>query len=193
VRAPIAGVIAEVSATPGSNVNQGDRLFRIVAVDRVYVAANVPEAEIPRLAHLNGAEIEILGIPERLSVGRVVAKASVIDPKARTLSVIFEVANPTRTLAIGQAVFVRLFLAGRVDAVTVPESAVVDDGGRPVLFVQKDGEAFVRRPVKLGIRERGVVQIAEGLRPGERVVTKGAYLIRLAALSSQIPAHGHVH
>lgn len=193
VRAPIAGVIAEVSATPGSNVNQGDRLFRIVAVDRVCVAANVPEAEIPRLAHLNGAEIEILSIPERLSVGRVVAKASVIDPKARTLSVIFEVANPTRTLAIGQAVFVRLFLAGRVDAVTVPESAVVDDGGRPVLFVQKDGEAFVRRPVKLGIRERGVVQIAEGLRPGERVVTKGAYLIRLAALSSQIPAHGHVH
>jgi len=75
----------------------------------------------------------------------------------------------------------------------VPESAIVDDGGRPVVFIQREGEAFVRRPVKLGIREGNLVQIAEGLQGGERIVTKGAYLIRLAALSSQIPAHGHVH
>jgi len=193
VRAPIAGVIAEASASPGSNVNQGDRLFRIVAVDRVYVAADVPEAEIPRLAGLQGAEIEIPGLGERLPAGRLVAKASVIDPHARTLSVLFEVANPARAFTIGQAVSVRLFLTGSVEAVTVPERAVVDDGGRPVVFVQKEGEAFVRRPVQLGIREGNDVQITEGLRPGERVVTKGAYLIRLAALSTQIPAHGHVH
>ena len=187
MRAPISGVIAQVSAIPGSNVAQGDRLFRVVAVDQVYVAANVPEAEVPRIARLNGAEVD--GIP----AGRLVAKSSVIDPQARTLSVLFEVKNAARTLAIGQAVSVRLFLTGSVEAVTVPDSAVVDDGGRPVVFVQKEGEAFVRRPVKPGIREGNLVQIAEGVQAGERVVTKGAYLIRLAALSTQIPAHGHVH
>ncbi len=193
VRAPIAGVIAEVSVTPGSNVSQGDRLSRIVAVDRVYVAANVPEAEIPGILRLSGAEIEVAGTAARLPAGRMVAKSSVIDSQARTLSVLYEVANPARTLAINQAVSVRLFLAGSLEAVTVPDSAVIDDGGRPVVFVQKEGEAFARRPVKLGIREGGLVQVTEGLQPGERVVTKGAYLIRLAALSSQIPAHGHVH
>jgi multidrug efflux pump subunit AcrA (membrane-fusion protein) len=129
----------------------------------------------------------------RLPAGRLVARSSVVDPQARTLSFLFEVRNPGRTLAIGQAVSVRLFLTATVDAVTVPESAVIDDGGRPVVFVQKEGEAFARRPVKLGIREDGLVQISEGLQPGERVVTKGAYLIRLAAMSTQIPAHGHVH
>jgi len=192
VRSPIGGVIAQVSVTPGANVTQGDRLFRIVAVDQVYVAANVPEAQLPRVAHLNGADVEVTD-NVRLPAGRLVARSSVVDPQARTLSFLFEVRNPGRTLAIGQAVSVRLFLTATVDAVTVPESAVIDDGGRPVVFVQKEGEAFARRPVKLGIREDGLVQISEGLQPGERVVTKGAYLIRLAAMSTQIPAHGHVH
>ena len=179
VRAPIAGVIAQVSVTPGSNVTQGDRLFRVVAVDQVYVAANVPEAEIPRISRLNGAEVEVTGVAVRIPAGRLVAKSSVVDAQARTLSVLFEVRNPARTLAIGQAVSVRLFLTGSVEAVTVPDSAVIDDGGRPVVFVQKEGEAFVRRSVKPGIREGDLVQIAEGVEAGERVVTKGAYLIRL--------------
>ena len=87
----------------------------------------------------------------------------------------------------------RLFLSQVSKALAVPEGAIIDDGGRPVAFVQVAGESFARRPVRLGPRASGYVQVLEGLRPGERIVTKGAYLIRLAALSPQIPAHGHVH
>ena len=65
--------------------------------------------------------------------------------------------------------------------------------GRPVIFIQQAGETFLRRPVKLGIREGGLVQVLEGASPGERVVTRGAHLIRLSAMSSQVPSHGHVH
>lgn len=75
----------------------------------------------------------------------------------------------------------------------MPESAIIDDGGRPVVFLQIMGEAFQRRPVQLGIREGGYVQVLDGVFPGERVVTTGAHLIRLAAMSNQVPAHGHVH
>jgi membrane fusion protein, heavy metal efflux system len=59
--------------------------------------------------------------------------------------------------------------------------------------VQRAGENFLRRPVKLGVRNSGLVQVVEGLNPGDRVVTKGAYLIRLSTMSSAVPAHGHVH
>ncbi|MEK7755577.1 MAG: efflux RND transporter periplasmic adaptor subunit, partial [Acidobacteriota bacterium] len=128
-----------------------------------------------------------------LPVGSLVAKSSFVDPRSRTLGVIYEVANQGRRLAVGQSISVRLFLSTRVRALTVPVSAIIDDGGRPVVFVQLEGEAFARRPVKPGIREADSVQVLEGLRPGDRVVTRGAYLIRLAALSTQIPAHGHVH
>jgi multidrug efflux pump subunit AcrA (membrane-fusion protein) len=78
--------------------------------------------------------------------------------------------------------------------VAVPADAVVDDGGQAIVFVQRGGESFERRPVRVGgPREGGFLHIAEGLRPGERVVTRGAHLVRLAALSPQAPGHGHVH
>ncbi len=193
VRAPIAGVIASLRATPGSNAAQGDSLFRIVAVDRVHVVAYVPEAEASRMGQLTGAEMELQGIQRRLPANWLVAVSQWIDPVSRTLSVIFEVDNSDWRLAIGQALPVRLFLSQVSKALSVPESAVIDDGGRPVLFVQLDGESFARRAVRLGARASGYVQILDGIRPGERVVTRGAYLIRLAALSDTVPAHGHAH
>ena len=69
----------------------------------------------------------------------------------------------------------------------------VDDAGRPIVFVQREGETFERRAVTLGARAGDLVQITEGVKPGDRVVTKGAYLLRLASLSTSVPAHGHVH
>ena len=193
LRAPISGVVTEVRGTPGANVVQGDTLFRIVAVDRVYVVGSVPEAEAHRLSQLTGAEIELPGVERTLPASRPVSVSRWIDPVSRTLSVIYEVSNPEHRLAIGQALFLRLFLSQKTKTVAVPESAVVDDGGRPVVFVQVGGESFVRRPARLGAWESNFVQILEGVRPGERIVSRGAYLIRLAALSPQIPAHGHAH
>jgi multidrug efflux pump subunit AcrA (membrane-fusion protein) len=107
--------------------------------------------------------------------------------------VIYALENRDRRVAIHQAVHVRLLTAAKAVAPAVPESAIVDDGGRPVVFIQAAGETFLRRPVQLGLREGGYVQALEGVFPGERVVTRGAHLIRLAAMSNQVPAHGHVH
>jgi multidrug efflux pump subunit AcrA (membrane-fusion protein) len=101
--------------------------------------------------------------------------------------------NRPPRLKIGQSVRLRLLLGDEESGPAIPESAVVDDGGRPVIFVQLGGESFERRPVRLGNREGGYVHVLEGVEPGERVVHLGAYLVRLAAMSTQIPAHGHVH
>jgi multidrug efflux pump subunit AcrA (membrane-fusion protein) len=59
--------------------------------------------------------------------------------------------------------------------------------------VQRGGETFERRAVTVGARSGDAVQILEGVKAGERVVATGAYLVRLASLSTQVPAHGHVH
>ena len=94
---------------------------------------------------------------------------------------------------VGQSVQLRLYLGQAVPGTAVPESSIVEDAGRPVVFVQTGGESFERRPVSLGARAGGWVHVSRGLEPGERVVHEGAYLVRLAAMSTQIPAHGHVH
>jgi multidrug efflux pump subunit AcrA (membrane-fusion protein) len=77
--------------------------------------------------------------------------------------------------------------------VAIPRSALVDDKGVFLAFVQLAGETFERRELELGIQGDGYVQVKAGLTPGERIVTKGAYRVHLASLSGELPAHGHAH
>src|SRR5262249_8944779 len=126
-------------------------------------------------------------------VNRLVAIGQVVDEATRTVPVTYEIENSDHRLAVNQTVFLRLLLSPAGSTPVIPETAIVDDAGRPVVFVQKAGETFVRRPVKLGVRNGGVAQVLDGVAAGDRVVTKGAYLIRLSTMSSAVPAHGHVH
>jgi cobalt-zinc-cadmium efflux system membrane fusion protein len=193
VRAPITGTIIEARGISGSNVRAGDVLFRIVDTESVYVSANVPEAELVRLRQVTGAELLTPSVPVTKPLGRQISVGRMIDPQSRTVPVLYEMNNADRQLVVGQAVQIRLFTSANTKAPAIRESAIVDDAGRPVVFVQLAGEAFARRPVTLGNRQGEYIQVATGVQPGERVVTKGAYLIRLSSMSSQIPAHGHVH
>jgi multidrug efflux pump subunit AcrA (membrane-fusion protein) len=125
--------------------------------------------------------------------GRPASLAKELDPDTRSLPIVFGADNRILRLPLGQGVFLRLLMNETPPHSVVPASAIVDDAGRPIVFVQTGGESFERRPVRLGARESDFVQILEGVKPGERVVSKGAYLVRLASLSTQVPAHGHVH
>jgi len=193
LRSPISGVVAESHATDGASVEEGEKLFRIVNLDTVYVVGNVPANDALRLRQVRDGELEVPGLERPLGLGRLISVGRIIDPASRTLSVIYEVRDSQRLLAMGQAVFLRLFTSAKTQEPSIPDSAIVDDAGRPVVFVQLTGESFQRRPVRLGSAEGGYCQVLEGVKRGERVVTRGAYLIRLSALSTQIPAHGHVH
>jgi multidrug efflux pump subunit AcrA (membrane-fusion protein) len=165
----------------------------MVAVDSVYAVANVPESEAARLRQVSGAEVETPGVDKPVVLGKPISIGRIVDPGSRTLKVVYAANNSRRLLAVGQSVFIRLYTSAMVRAAAVPATAVIDDGGRPVVFVQVGGESFERRPVRLGNQDAGYVQVVDGMKPDERVVTQGAYLIRLSALSTQIPAHGHVH
>jgi cobalt-zinc-cadmium efflux system membrane fusion protein len=79
------------------------------------------------------------------------------------------------------------------DALAIPESAIVEEGDQLIAFVQISGETFEKREIKAGVRDTGFVQVLDGIQEGERVVTKGAYAIRLSTLTGVIPAHGHAH
>ena len=75
----------------------------------------------------------------------------------------------------------------------VPEAAIVEEAGRPIAYVLLDGETFQKRDLELGLKDQGLVEVRSGLEPGDRVVVKGAYAIRLSEVSGVIPAHGHTH
>jgi membrane fusion protein, heavy metal efflux system len=193
VRSPVAGSLVERSATTGTNVAAGSVLFRVVDVRQVSARGQVPETELPKVRLVQKAEIEVPGQPDRLPAGRLVSVGRALDTKTRTAPIEFALDNQRAGLAVGQTVFLHLLMHETTARPVVPASAIVDDAGRPIVFVQREGETFDRRPVTLGPRAGDLVQVVEGVTVGERVVTKGAYLVRLASLSTQVPSHGHVH
>lgn len=193
VRSPVSGVVARRDAVTGANVSAGSVLFRVVDALEVHVVGQVPEAQAMRARVARTAEIEIAGQPDRVPVNRLVSVGKVLDAQTRTLPITFAFDNRALGLPVGQAVFLNVLSEATAPRPVVPAAAIVDDAGRPIVFVQREGETFERRAVTLGPRSGDVVQVAEGVKPGDRVVTKGAYLVRLASLSTSIPAHGHVH
>ena len=193
VRAPVSGVITLRNAVTGANVAVGTVLFRVVDVSRVHVVGQVPETEAARARLARAAEIEMAGHPNRLPAGRLISIGKVLESPSRTLPITFALDNRILAIPVGQAIFLHLLMDATPPRPVVPAAAVVDDAGRPIVFVQREGETFDRRPVTLGPRSGDVVQITDGVKPGDRVVTKGAYLVRLASLSTAAPAHGHVH
>jgi membrane fusion protein, heavy metal efflux system len=193
IRAPVSGVIAHRDATTGANVAAGRALFRVVDASQVHVVGQVPEAEAARARLAHAAEIEFAGQPDRIPTGRLISVGKVLERQSRTLPITFAFDNRALGLPVGQAVLLHLLMDSAAPRPVVPAAAIVDDAGRPIVFVQREGETFERRPVTLGPRSGDLVQITEGVKPGDRVVTKGAYLVRLASLSTSVPAHGHVH
>lgn len=193
LRSPITGAIAARQATTGANVAAGTTLFQVADVSQVHVAGRIPEAQAAHALRTTAAEIEIGGREPVAVPGRPTALGKVLDAQTRTLQVVFALDNRALKLPLGQSVFLRLLLEETAATTVIPTSAVIDDAGRPIVFVHASGESFERRPVTLGVRQAEVVQVLEGLKPGERIVSKGAHLVRLASLSTQVPAHGHVH
>jgi membrane fusion protein, heavy metal efflux system len=193
VRSPLTGVIVKRTIAPGSRVDAGASLFTIVDPSIVYVTAHVPAAQASLVTQRSVATFRMEGSPRAYTARRIVSIGSVIDPQSRTLPVIYEVPNPDRSLKIGANARVGVSTGQRVQGVVIPESAVLDEDGRPIVYVQAEGETFERRDIEIGGRDGTRVLVLNGVKAGERVVTGAAYQVRLASLSTAVPAHGHEH
>jgi RND family efflux transporter MFP subunit len=200
LKAPIAGVVvAQSGAALGEWVTPDKPLFTVLDAGKVFVEARVPEASASRLSGAKGASVELPG--ERDSFlpltgderGRLVFVSPQVDTATRTVALVYEADNRDGRFRVGQQLALHVESAHAEDAVAIPDAAIVEEGGQPVAFVQLGGEAFEKRELILGIRDGNFVQVLRGVSEGERVVTKGAMAIRLAAASNVIPAHGHAH
>jgi biotin carboxyl carrier protein len=193
VKSPISGVVSVVHAAPGASVEEGRPLLDLIDTDRVWVEARVYEPDISKLNQTISAIVEVPDTSTTIESSRLVSIGGALDTVSRTTPVVFELENQQGTLKIGVNVRVNIRIRRCGKGTVVPVSAIIDEDGKTVAYVQVGGEAFERRDVKLCIREGNLVQVVDGIQPGERVVTEGAYSLRLMSVSSQIPAHGHAH
>lgn len=198
VLSPINGYIEKINFSLGANLVPGEELFTIVNPTGLILQANVPASYSEKATQSNDASFKIEGLDKEYSIkelnGRKTAIGAGLNQTNRTVPVYYEFNNPQNKIKIGMFAEVFVKVGDKTETLAIPESAIVNEDGLHTAYVQLEGEAFERRILKTGIIDQGYVQVLEGLNEGERVVTKGAYQVRLAALSPESAiGHGHVH
>jgi membrane fusion protein, heavy metal efflux system len=193
VRAPIGGVISERSIVPGSRVEAGQMLFTIVDPSVVWLRVNVPAAQAASIGRDASASFMLPGSDRTFQTTRTVSIGSVVDPSTRTVPAIYEARNADGAIRVGSNVTAFLRTGRRAQGVVIPSSAVLEEDGRPIAYVQPEGEKFERRELTLGGASGDFTLVLSGIEAGERVVSGAAYQVRLASLSTAVPAHGHEH
>ena len=195
IKAPISGTVVEMDASAGKFTEAGRPLVRLMNTSTLWLKAHVPATEIGRLRNIDTAVFSIQGIEGEFKPKRIVTESDLVDPRTRTITVIFEVNNPKNLLKAGMFTNVAIRTGSAESVLVLPEEALFEDEGRFFVFVQVKGEVFERREVRTGAKDRGFVQIKNGLKEGERVVTKGGYYVKLASQSTRLadPHAGHGH
>ena len=176
LNAPISGVVVERNATVGATVGSDANLFKIIDLSSVWIDANVFEKDLERVRLGQAVKVTVPAFPESTFYGKVILISSVVDPDTRTVKVRTEVANKDGRLKPDMFANVEIITTAHQTAISIPLSAVLDDGGKSVVFVA-DGNDYKKKEVTIGIKSDDRVEIVNGLNEGDKVVVKGNYLL----------------
>ena len=179
VVAPIGGTVIARKVGPGQYVrsDSGEQLYSISDLTTMWVKASVPESDISPVRIGQEIEVRVAAVPGRVFKAHVIAIGAASDPATRRVLVRSEIPNPDG--ALKSEMFATFKIAtGRAEvAPGIASEAVVGDGDMATVWVERAPMVFERRSVSLGLEEGGRVQVREGLKPGERIVGRGALLL----------------
>jgi len=176
IRAPRTGYVVEKSVVEGSGFEPGQRLYRIAPLDRVWIEAEVYQAEVGLVAEGQRATVELPYAPGVRREARVAYVLPALSREARTARVRLELANPELRLRPDMYANVRIEI-DRGERLVVPQSAVLHAGERSFVFRALGEGRFRPQQVEVGLRAGDRVEILAGLEPGMAVVSSGTFLI----------------
>ena len=191
IRSPIDGVITRVEVAPHESITPSDVLIEVVDLREVWVLADVYEKDLGKVALRGSAEITVSTYPEQRFVGRVTAVSDVLDEKTRTAQVRVEVDNLQLKLKLNMFATVWVPTREVLQALVIPDSAIQQIRGQESAFVRLSKGVFERRALRTGRTIGHLVEILEGIRPGEEVVARGSFLLKSTILRDQIGGQGH--
>ena len=184
VRAPIGGVVTDISVTPGdyraavsSAADVATPLMSIADLSTVWVSSDVPEPFMRLIRIGEDAEITFVAYPGETFTGRIARIGTTLDPQTRTLKVQVDLPNPARRFVPEMFGTMRHAGPSRRFPV-VPVSAIVQEYGRSQVFVERGPGQFERRAVVTGVRTDDHVAIVSGLAANSRVIVDGAILLK---------------
>ena len=177
---PASGFVIEKAVVEGASVEAGMRLYRIAALDSVWVEAELYEGDLAQVAVGQPASVTLDYVPGRSYEGKVAHIYPFLDPMARTGRIRVVLANSALELRPGMYASVNLASAPEL-RVQVPASAVVYTGPRRLVFLDLGEGRFRPQEIRVGAQAGGMYEVLDGLSPGDHVATSGVFLIAAEA------------
>jgi cobalt-zinc-cadmium efflux system membrane fusion protein len=186
VLAPIDGIIVDRQVGSGQFAQSGAStpIFTIANLSSVWLIANVREADAARVHTGQSVEVRVLAYPDRVFSARVVYVAPIIDSNTHRLTVRAVIDNADGALKPEMFATFRILTSADSQSPGVPQSAIVYEGETAHVWVVRADNEIVIRPIRVGRTSDGFVEVLEGLRVGERVVTQGSLFIDRAVAGS---------
>ncbi len=184
IRSPLNGVVIARNVSVGQVVETGFVAFDISDLSTIWVTAAVNQQDLPLLHQGAAADVVTAGFPDQVFHGHVAMIGDTLDPESRTIPVRIVLPNPGTKLRPGMFASAHIAEPATRDAVFVPEDALQDINGMPVVFITPDGITFQARTVSVGTRSKGKAEIVGGLNPGDRIVVNGAFMVKSEMLKS---------
>lgn len=196
ISSPMAGFVKNVLVSEGQYVEAGTPLAIISKNKKLVLQANVSQRNFSKLPSITSANFRTAGSEKVFTSqelnGKIISFGKSASANSPFIPVTFEIDNIGNIIP-GSVAEVYLKSSPIPNALIVPVSSLLEEQGNFYVYVQSGGESFQKREVKIGASDGIYVQLLSGVSEGERVVTKGAYQIKLSSASGELPAHGHEH
>jgi Cu(I)/Ag(I) efflux system membrane fusion protein len=176
IHSPVSGTVMRMEARAGTFVTPGTELYFIADLSRIWILADIYEYEVPFIMRGHGATVTLAYDPDTKLHGHVAFIYPMLDPKTRTAKVRFELDNPGEKLKPDMYANVELTIPLGTRLV-VPRDAILESGARQLLFIHHGGGQLEWRDVTLGAKAGDWVEVKEGLKEGDHVVTGANFLI----------------
>jgi Cu(I)/Ag(I) efflux system membrane fusion protein len=175
--APEDGVVTMLGVREGALAEPGMSAITLVPISRLWVVAEVPEADAARVYEAAAATLSFPALPGKQVQARVLELLPQLNEATRTLQVRLELDNPGRRLAAGMLADVTIHGAGGGESLLVPTEALIRTGRAERVIVALGNGRFVARDVTSGRESGEEIEILSGLAPGEQVVVSGQFMI----------------
>ena len=175
--APRNGIVLERNAIDGMRAQPGDVLFRIADLSVVWALVDVAERDLGSVAVGQTVTVRARSFPGRQFDGKISVIYPQVNRETRTARIRIELANADFALLPDMYVDAEIAIDGGKPVLTVADNSVLDTGGRQAVFVEKGDGRFEPRMVKLGRRGDGYIEVKDGIKVGESIVTSANFLI----------------
>jgi len=183
LHAPIGGIVANFKLSIGATVSAGATMFTITNLAQIYAEAQVFDKDALKVQQATKFIVEGANDSRKTSEVKLLSLAQEINATNQSQRILFELSNPSNDFKIGEFVNIRVFASESSQQIALPNSAITEINGKPVVFIKDGAEKYTVSYVQLGESNGTYTSIIKGVEENERVVVNASYQLKMIYLN----------